>query len=258
MRIVNRFIYAIVLALGLYTVFNVTHTRTIIAELETIGQQELDNNNIQAFVTTRFSYDTPIVATTLEFDDMSFDIYAYEVANVDEETFDIYEGIQWIMYQTNGDSLSLPMQIMVNEDTEMMYEIIQVVGLPIYTLYPGAEEPYFTVESFEALTFNQLTFIKDDSIRGSLRVDVNVSGENIKTCLETYIEDNQDVPTNDFCEVTVGETISINTTPNIILFSSIYIVLSGVVTWFIFFRSNARKGKQTPTEGLKESIHVKR
>jgi len=246
MRIVNRFIYAIVLALGLYTVFNVTHTRTIISELETIGQQELENNNIQAFVTTRFSYDTAILATTFEFDDMTFDIYAYEVANVDEETFDIYEGIQWIMHQTGGNPLPLPMQMMVNEDTEMIYEIIQVVGLPIYTLYPGAEEPYFTIASFEALTFNQLTVIKDDSIRGALSVDVKVEGENIKACLETYIEDHQNVPTDDFCEVTVGETISINTTPNIILFSSIYIVLSGVATWFIFLDLTFAKENKNP------------
>lgn len=258
MRVVNRFIYAIVLALGLYTVFNVTHTRTLISELQIIGQQELDDNNFQAFVTTRFSYDTPITTTSFEFDDMAFDIYAYEVANVDNETFEVYEGIQFIINQTSGDALPLPMQVMINEDTEMIYEIIQVVGLPIYTLYPGAEEPYFTVASFEESTFNNLTFIKEDSIRYSLNVDVSVLADNIKTCLESHTETFNEVPENDFCGVSVGEVIRINTTPNILIFSSIYIVLAGVVTWFFFFKPNTRKGKQKATTMLKESINEKR
>ena len=244
MRVINRFIYAIVLALGLYTVFNVTHTRTLIGELQVIGQQELDNENINAFVTTRYSMDAPILETPFSMDDMVFDVYVFEVANVDNETLDIYAGIQIIMHQIEGETLELPMMIMINEDTNMIYEMIQIVGLPIYTVYPGAEETFFTEDTYPETTFSNLTFIKDDSIRGSLNIDVEVKGSSIKEALETYTLEQQSAPTESFESVIVSDIISINTTPRILLFSSIYIVVAGLITWFLFIKQPTRKGKQ--------------
>ena len=257
MRVINRFIYAIVLALGLYTVFNVTHTRTLINELQIIGQKELEENNIHAFVTTRFSYEIPALETQLLMDNRAFDVYVYEVANVDIETLDIYPGIQIIFHQVQGDNVELPMTIMVNEDTEMIYEMIQIVGLPIYTLYPGAEETFFTEETYPETTFNTLTFIKDDSIRASLELNVEVLGDSLEAQLNTYINEQDTVPLDNVNQVIVSDIISIDTTSRILLFSSIYIVVAGVVTWFIFFKQPTRKGK-TPAPQLQSNQHYEK
>lgn len=244
MRVVNRFIYAIVLALGLYSVFNVTHTRTLINELEVIGQQEIDNNNINAFVTTRFSEETPTLKQTINIEEATFDLYVFEVANIDEQTLDIYSGIQLIMHQQEGENLPLPMTVMINEDTLMMYELVQIVGLPVYTLYPSADETFFTETTYENQSFQSLTFIKDNSIKANIDISVDVDSNQLETQLKSFIETEGNVPFENIEGVIVSDVIQIDTTPQILLYSGLYILVSGIITYILFFRKPTKKSKK--------------
>ena len=257
MKVINRFIYAVVLALGLYSVFNVTHTVTLLNALEVIGQEEIDQGNIQAFVTTRYSYDTPKLIDTIAFEDAKMTLYVYEVANINNESLEVFSGLQFIFHQTEGTPLELPMMVMINGSEAFIFDLVQVVGLPVYLMYPGVDVSFFTSDLFTE-NYTSLTLLKDGTSIHQVSLDILPDATNIQDVLDEYIAINQQVPLTSFGDVVVSDTIDIDTTPTIIRNVTIYVFVAGGVTWFFFFRKKPNKGNKAPTPMLNESLIKKR
>jgi hypothetical protein len=264
MRILNRIFFALLAAIGLYLVIDFTNESVVNEYVNEKGQEAIDAGDFDFFVSARYYNKNLILEDVFITDNYTFSIKIYNVANIRQvgDTYEVIEGFQIILHQTQGVDLEPPFNgniISATSDIDVQYLGIKISELPLYTFALGNPRSTF---------FNKNLFINEDifdqparlelsygSIEiGSYDFTIDYTDFRLEEWLMTYIEVHGVLPTNGFDDVGYSSIIQIDSSSLVIRNSIIYIVITTIITILLFFVSKKKMGRKKATEGLTKDI----
>jgi len=264
MRILNRIFFALLAATGLYLVIDFTNEKVVNEYVNEKGQEAIDQENFDFFVSARY-YDKNLILEDVFITEFyTFEVKIYNVANIRQTDgiYEVIEGFQIILYQTQGPVLEPPFNgdiISSSSDIEVQYLGIKISDLPIYTFALGNPRSTF---------FNKNLFIKDDLFYPPTRLDLTYSTLEIGSFefvidetdfkltewLMTYISENNVVPSAAFDNVGYSPTIDIDSSSLVIRNSIIYVSITTLITILLFFVRKKKMGRKKATVKLTKDI----
>ncbi|MFU8793076.1 MAG: hypothetical protein ACNA7K_03540 [Acholeplasmataceae bacterium] len=264
MKIFNRILFALVAAMGLYLVMDLSNERVVKDYINEVGTEALENSDYDFFVSARYYHQTPLYDDTFEFDAYSFLIKIYNVANIIETTdgFEVVEGFQIILHQTDGPTLEPPFAgriITDDNDTVIEYIGLKISDLPAYTFVTGIPRATF----FNASLFmtestyhipQSLDIVQGDTVLGSYTLLIEETDYQLKPLLESYINTHNDVPTETFDEVGYSAVIDIDSSALVIRNAIIYVFIIAIITVLLFVVQKKHMGRKKATEGLQKDV----
>lgn len=263
MRVLNRIIYSIIVALGLFVTLSISRENEAKDYLRELALEAASEGNIEYFVATRYYAPTPLTVETLSFKEVEFELYVYNTANLvrHDGGFAVIEGFQIILHQISGDPYYEVFGIRVITSFDDLFverEATKVFDTPIYS---------FKLHNELRPTFNQALFFKDGVYQNvttieffdfeGLLTSVNLLIEIDDFQLATYLLDDAnsigDAPLSNTTHYHVSPIIHIPFSYQVILHGAIYVLIAIPITYFLFiFRRN--KGKIPMSEGLKRDV----
>ena len=264
MKIFNRILFALAAAMGLYLVMDVSNERVVKEYINEVGSEAIDNGDYDFFVSARYYHQTPLYDDTFEVGQYTFLIKVYNVANIIEsdEGFEVVEGFQIMLHQTNGPTLEPPFAgRIITDDTDIVIEYIglKISDLPVYTFVTGVPRATFFDASLfitDSIYHNPQSFqiVQGESVLGSYDLLIEETDYQLKPLLEAYIDTHNDVPTETFGDVGYAVVIQIDSSALVIRNAIIYIVIIGIITVLLFVVQKKQMGRKQATEGLKKDV----
>lgn len=262
MKIFIRVVYAFLIGFGFFVVFAFADAHYRKEAINEIGSAELQNDNIEFFVGSKYYNKTPILFETVTQNFRTFEIYMYEVASYVKkgDTFDARSGISVVIKQTAGDPLYSRMYVKVyaSDKVEKAYTLLQMANLPVYNLtnatnnLPVIELRDFEVdEVYQDITKLEISYSNTSAVTLSFEFNVDVNAFNVATELVKYYQENNEFMSESMNGVTVSN-VSFNTdNPLVWLWSGLYVVLVTALTIFLVVYGKKKKmGKKELTPGL--------
>ena len=262
-KYINRILYAVMAALGLMLVYNVTVASVKTNYLKEQGQIELDQNNYEYFISTRFYDSTPIYDEILLSGENTYQVLIYEVAYVKliDEQFYVVDGLFFMMHQTSGTLIEGYFDVFftADSDIEIQYLGYRVLDFPLYSALDQDSEANMVPKALFAKDsiYQTITGIKL-SLGEETILEIPLSIEevefNVKSELEAYIATNNDVPSEAFQNVSYAPVIVIDVQNEVIVNIAIYIVFISIFTVVLFTYQKRRLGRKKPTEGVQRDV----
>lgn len=262
-KYVNRIIYALLAALGLMIVYNLTDSYARTLYLEEHGQIALDNNDLSYFISVRFYDATPVYQETVNVGDISFDLFIYQGAYVQatETGYQVVDGLYVLMHQTSGASLTDFFTVRFSSGTAVTEDLmgVKIFKLPVYSAVEENSHAALIKKSlFEVngtyQTITNLTIFQETDELVSIPLSIDASQYTVKAAIEDYMTShNGAVPDQAFGDVSMAPVIEIDTRSIVFRNIAIYIVFAGGITYWIF-RARKKLGKKEPTIGVKQDI----
>lgn len=262
-KYINRIIYSLLAALGLMIVFNLTDSYARTLYLETEGATALSENNYEYFISVRFYNDVPLIETTIQEGERSFDLMIYEVAYIAlvDEQFIINDGLYLLMHQTAGDDLTDFFTVRISSGTTISedYMGFKIFSLPLYSAITEDTQSSLIKKSlFESAgIFQEITQIEiyqENDLFVTIPLSIKSTDFTVKSQIEDYITLNGEAPNAAFDHVSMAPIVHINTTPLVLRNIAIYAVIIITFTVVMFRVRNKRLGKKEPTIGVKQDI----
>jgi hypothetical protein len=262
-KYINRILYALIAALGLMFVYNLTVANVKTSYLKEQGQIELDAGNYEYFVSSRFYDETPIFEETITSFDSTYHVLVYEVAFVKliNEQYFVTDGLFFIMHQTDGTPIEGYFDVFftTESDIEVQYLGFRVLDFPLYSALDQDTESNMVPRSL---------FVKDGTYQNITGIRLSLGEEvileipllitdaeyNVKFELETSITTNNEVPSEAFGNVSYAPVIIIDSKNQVMINLSIYIVAIILFTVGLFTYQKKRLGKKEPTEGVQKDV----
>jgi len=261
-KYINRIIYALLAALGLMLVFNLTDTYARTLFLEEQGAIAIENNDYAYFISVRFYDEVPLVEETITISDRSFDLMIYQAAYIQlvNETYVVHDGLYIMMHQIAGESLNDFFTVRISSGTEITKDFmgVKIFSLSMYSVLDEDTQASLLKKSvFESdsvfQTITNITIFQDNDELIQIPVDIEETQFTVKADIIDYIDFNGSAPDEAFGNVTMAPIIEIDTRPIVFRNIAIYIVFAIGVTVLIF-TARKRLGKKEPTIGVKQDI----
>jgi len=262
-KYINRILYALIAALGLMFVYNLTVANVKTSYLKEQGQIELDAGNYEYFISSRFYDETPIFDETITSFENTYQVVIYEVAYVKliNEQYFVTDGLFFIMHQIDGTLIEGYFDVFftTESDIEVQYLGFRVLDFPLYSALDQDTESNMVPRSL---------FVKDGIYQNITGIRLSLGEEvileipllitdteyNVKSELETSITTNSEVPSAAFGNVSYAPVIIIDSKTQVITNLSIYIVVVILFTVGLFTYQKKRLGKKEPTEGVQRDV----
>ncbi len=261
-KYINRIIYALLAALGLMIVFNLTDSYARTLYLEEQGAIAIENNDYAYFISVRFYDEVPLVEETITVSDRTFDLMIYQAAYIQlvNETYVVHDGIYIMMHQTVGNSLNDFFTVRISSGTKITKDFmgVKIFSLPLYSvLDEDTQASLLKKSAFESdsvfQTITNITIFQDNDELTQIPVNIEETQFTVKTDIIDYINLNGSAPDEAFGNVSMAPIIEIDTRPIVFRNIAIYIVFAIGVTVLIF-TARKRLGKKEPTIGVKQDI----
>lgn len=264
MKIFNRILFALVAAVGLYLVMDLSNERVVNNYINEVGIEALENTDYDFFVSARYFHQTPLYDDTLNIAPYTFLIKVYNVANIIEtdDGYDVIEGFQVVLHQTDGPILQPPFAgRIITDDIDVVIEYIglKINDLPVYTFVTGVPRATFFNASLFMVndTYKKpisLEIVQGDTVLGSYPLLIEETDYQLEPLLETYIDTFDAVPDESFGDVGYAVVIDIDSSALVIRNAIIYIVVIAIITVLLFVREKKQMGRKKATEGLKQDV----
>ena len=260
---INRILYALIAALGLMFVYNLTVANVKTTYLREQGQIELDAGHYTYFISTRFYDETPIFDETMMNLTNTYHVLVYEVAYVKRinEQYLVTDGLFFIMHQTEGTPVEGYFDVFftTESDIEVQYLGFRVLDFPLYSALDQDTEANMVPRSLfvQNNVFQNVTGLKlslGDDIILEVPLLITDAEFNVKSEIESYIATHDEVPSEAFGNVSYAPVIVIDTQKQVILNLSIYVVSVTLLTIGVFTYQKKRLGKKEPTEGVQRDV----
>ncbi len=262
-KYVNRIIYALLIAMGLMLVYNLTDTYARTLYLEEQGQIALENNDLSYFISVRFYDATPVHQETVTVGDVSIDLYIYQGAYVQatDSGYTVVDGLYVLMHQTAGAALTdfFTVRFTSNNVVTQDFMGVRIAGLPLYSVIEENTHAALIKKSlFDSdgvyQTITNMTIFQETDVFASIPLSIDNTQFTVKAAIEDYMINNHgDVPDQSFGEVTMAPVIEIDTRSLVFRNIAIYIVVAVGVTYWIF-KARKNLGKKEPTVGVQQDI----
>jgi hypothetical protein len=262
MRIFTRIIFAICLALGLYLTIDLTHSNIVSKYIVEQGNIALEEENYAFFVSARYYHETPLIDEEIIFEDRTFRLFVYNVANafIEDDGLNVVEGFQVVLYQLDGPYLPLPfLGTAVSDTKEVPFMGMQISSLPIYTMISTDNlGTFYSTERFKTddvlETILSVKIIQSNVLLYEITLDLNEEDFKLEALLASYYTSTETLPTEDQGTLSYAPRIDINTRPTVIRNSIIYVVIALIVTILTFTVKKRYMGSKEATEGLRKDI----
>lgn len=263
MKIVNRIIYGLIVAVGLMLVATITDEYFRSREVLALTAETLQNEAYTDLISSAYFNETPVYEETLTIDNNEYLVIVYNAAhitNLDSGLLAI-EGFQFLMIQKSGTHLPefFDVKVKSNEDFEVVYTGFNLYNQGLYAIYhPDTQGSLIMRRQFtEDDTFfdiDQIVFEKDGEILLTLNLSLTEDMLTVGEILQTYLNENDAVPTEDIDGVNYKEPLIIDVQDKVIRNVIIYLVVVVIGYVLIFMRKKKTLGKDQATEGLKKDI----
>jgi hypothetical protein len=262
-KIINRVVFALVAALGLLLVFNLTDSYFKAKELVRLGEIAIQEGDIDSFLAVRFYRNEKIDTRRIVVGDSTYDFYLYNVAYISEtETgYVVKEGMTFLLHLIEGDGMPDYTQVLFQSGE---VDVVEQLGIRVFELpiYSGIDQVSMaSVILVEKLTvdgvfqvIDSIEWLSDDVSIGSIDLEITAADFTIGAELETYVATNEAVPTEPFGSVLITKTLIIDTSLQGFIAGLTYLSVVALLTILLFKRNKNKMGKKPPTLGLKRDI----
>ena len=264
MRFLRRFLFALAAAMGLYLVFNMSHAYVVTTYLQSEGAQAIEREDYAFFISARYHHQDLIVDDVVTFDDKTFVVKVYNVANIMTltEGYLVVEGFFVLMHQIEGEPLREPFTALVSSadgEIEQRYMGINLGGLPMYTFIIA--ETQSTIINKNLFTregvyydIDQITLQKDEEVMGVIHVFLQESDLKLREQLEGYLLEHDATPRASFGTVVYAPVIAIDSSPVVIRNVIIYLLAILLLTILLFYVKSKYMGRGKPTPGVQKDL----
>jgi hypothetical protein len=263
MKLVNRIMFGLIIAVGLMLVYTITDEYYRSREIMDIVGQKLEDQDYQDIISAAYYDETPVFEETIIQDDQEFLVLIYQAAHITDTTNGllVLDGFQLLVAQKSGEMLPEYFDVFVSaqSDIEVSYTGFNMYNLGLYSVFdPDTQGSLFLRNYFEKdgvyQSINQITFSKDDVIILDIEVDLSESLFTLKTPLENYIDLNDDVPKTDIQDVNYNSPIIIDIRDKVIRNVIIYLTAAFITYYLMFIRKRKTLGREKMSEGLKKDV----
>ncbi|AUD66084.1 hypothetical protein BK011_10430 [Tenericutes bacterium MZ-XQ] len=263
MKIVNRIIYGLIVAVGLMLVATITDEYFRSREVLAITEETLQNETYTDLISSAYFNDTPVYEETVTINNNEYLIIIYNAAHVTNTDSGLLaiEGFQFLMIQKSGTHLPefFDVKVKSGDDIEVTYTGFNLYNQGLYAVFhPDTQGSLIMRREFIKdgmfIDIDQFVFEKDGEIL--LTLDINLTEEmlTVGSTLQTYLDENNIAPNADIDGVTYKEPLIIDVQNKVIRNVVIYLVLVIIGYILIFMRKKKTLGKDQATEGLKKDI----
>jgi len=264
-KIINRVVFALIAALGLLLVFNLSDSYFKAKELVRLGEIAIAEGDIDQFLAVRFHRSDKIATRRVVIGDSTYDFYLYDVAYVakEDDVLVVHEGMTFLLHLITGPGMPDYAEVLYRVGDEVIVEHlgIRIFELPIYS---GIDQTSMAA----IVLMNQLTiddiFQSIDGIEwqidgvsiGIVDVTLTEADFTIGAELEAYIAANGAVPTEPFGDILITDTLIIDTSLETFIAGILYLSVVALITLLLFKRNKNRMGKKPPTMGLQRDLDL--
>lgn len=263
MKIVNRIIYGLIVAVGLMLVATITDEYFRSREVLAITEETLQNETYTDLISSAYFNDTPVYEETVTINNNEYLVIIYNAAHITNADSGLLaiEGFQFLMIQKSGTHLPefFDVKVKSGEDIEITYTGFNLYNQGLYAVFhPDTQGSLIMRREFIKdgmfVDIDQFVFEKDGEIL--LTLDINLTEEmlTVGSTLQTYLDENNIAPNADIDGVTYKEPLIIDVQNKVIRNVVIYLVLVIIGYILIFMRKKKTLGKDQATEGLKKDI----
>jgi hypothetical protein len=264
MGVIRRIIFGIVAALGLSVVVIFTQQQVFNTVANELGEEAIASENFEFFISTRYYYKDILMDESVTFGDFTFDLKIYNVANIRtiDGQYDVVEGFQIILHQTNEPFIDMPFSAILkttNESVVVEFQGYQISQLPVFVFLDVDERStFFSNRRFtqnEVLYLpNQIEILHFGAIIGSYDIQLEYEDFKLKHLLETYIESNDTIPLESTQDIGYALVLEINSTREVFINTTIYVLGVFVFIYILFIRKRRSMGRAEASEGLKKDV----
>ena len=262
-KYINRILYALVAAIGVLFVYNLTMANVKTKYLTEQGEIALNAGNYEYFISTRFYDGTPLYNEMLTSGDKTYLVRIYEVAYVKliNEQYMVTDGLFFIMHQQTGDLIDGYFDVTFNTESDLEVEYLgfRVLSFPLYSALDQDTASnmiprYLFVENTVFQNITGVTLSLGEETLLDIVLSIEESEFNVKSELENYILTNDDVPTGAFSNVSYAPIIMIDANSEVTRNIIIYILAISLFTFGLFTYKKKRLGRKEPTIGVQKDI----
>lgn len=263
MKFVNRIMFGLIITVGLMLVYSITDEYYRSREIVEIAAEKLENQDYQGLISAAYYDETPVYEETITQNDKEFLVIIYQAAHITDTTNGllVLEGFQLLVVQKSGDMLPEYFDVLVSTDSdlEVSYTGFNLYNLGLYSVFdPDTQGSLFLRNYFEKddvfQTITHVTFLKDEVEIFDIEVELTESLYTLKTPLENYINENDDVPSTDIDGVNYNAPLIINVRDKVTRNVAIYLVVVLTSYYFLFIRQRKTLGRDKMSEGLKKDV----
>jgi hypothetical protein len=264
MGVIRRIIFGIVAALGLSVVVIFTQQQVFNTVANELGEEAIASENFEFFISTRYYYKDILMDESVTFGDFTFDLKIYNVANIRtiDGQYDVVEGFQIILHQTNEPFIDMPFSAILkttNESVVVEFQGYQISQLPVFVFLDVDERStFFSNRRFtqnEVLYLpNKIEILHFGAIIGSYDIQLEHEDFKLKHLLETYIESNDTIPLESTQDIGYALVLEINSTREVFINTTIYVLGVFVFIYILFIRKRRSMGRAEASEGLKKDV----
>ena len=263
MKLVNRIIFALIVALGLMLVSSITDEYYRSREILEIANQKLEDKDYEALISAAYYNETPVFEETIDIENKEFVVIIYEAAHLTEVSsgLKVLDGFQLLVIQKSGEMLSEYFDVLVNanNDVEASYTGFNLYNLGLYSIVDSDTQGSLLLRNYFEKdgvyqTITKITFSKEEEVILEINLSLTEDLFTIKAPLENYVLTNEVGPKVDIEGVNYNEPIVINVSNKIIRNVVIYLVVVILVYCFVFVRKRKFLGRTKATQGLVKDI----
>ncbi len=263
MKIVNRIIFGLIVAVGIMLIATITdeyyRSRAIIG----ITQEKLEQEAYTDLISAAYFHETPVYEDIVIQNNQEFLVLIYQAAHITYENNDliVLDGFQLLMIQQDGNQLPeyFDVTVYADQDIEVGYTGFNLYNLGLYSIFNPETQGSLILENYYRKddifqTIEKIVFDKEGETIFELNVSLTQDMLTIANALETYIEENNEAPSKEIEGVNYNEPLQISIRDKVTRNMVIYLVVVVILYYLIFIRKPKTLGKDKVTEGLKRDI----
>ncbi|BCR36861.1 hypothetical protein [Mariniplasma anaerobium] len=263
MKLVNRIMFGLIITVGLMLVYSITDEYYRSREIVDIAAEKLENQEYQDLISAAYYDETPVFEQTVTQNDKEFLVLIYQAAHITDTTNGllVLEGFQLLVVQKSGEMLPEYFDVLVSADSdvEVSYTGFNLYNLGLYSAFdPDTQGSLFLRNYFEKddvfQTITHITFSKDEVEIFDIEVELTESLYTLKTPLDNYINEYDEVPLTDIDGVSYNAPIIINVRDKVTRNVVIYLVVVLTSYYLLFIRQRKTLGRDKMSEGLKKDV----
>lgn len=264
MKIVNRIIFGLIVAVGIMLVAQITDEYYRSRAIIEITEEKLSQHAYTDLISAAYYHETPVFEETILLDDKELLVLIYQAAHVtssSNQELIVLDGFQLLIIQNEGDYFPdyYDVNVYAKQDIVVNYTGFNLYKLGVYSIFDPETKGSLILENYyqvdgEFQTIEKLVFDKEGEVIFELEVELTKEMLTIAEPLETYIELNNEAPNKEIEGVNYNEPLELNFRDKLARNMVIYLVVVIIVYYLVFIRKPKTLGKDKATEGLQKDI----
>lgn len=266
-KYINRILFAMIAALGLLMTYNFTDSAVRKEGIRKAATIALENEDLDFFVPFKYYNNVRLLDEIIEAEDHTLHIMVYEVVlvsrSVTSNEFVFRDGIFFLMEKIEGPSWGeyYSINVVASNNQQQEYLGFQLLDFPIFsTMNPDTAVQFIDRSQFKTgdniMPITNIEMYLEGMQDPYITIPVNFTNERFGVMNQVidFYETNGELPEEPFGNVSISTRVEIDSTRWVILALSIYLLVIGALTAFIFTYKKKTLGRKKATIGVEKDI----